>query len=248
MMPFLNLFGVAIAFPPLVLILGFWLGANLAEKNSAKHGIQGDQIFNLIFTGLAAYIIGGRLSYAAQHPAAFSDNLMSIFSRNFGLFDIFGGLVIGLIGMVIYAQRKKLAFWQTLDAITPAFAVVMLALPLANLASGEAFGAVSELPWAIELWGASRHPVQIYEALTAGLILWQIWPGEKQKEKLFGMQFLKFLSYSAAARLLFEGFRGSSLSFSSLNLRIAQLAAWIILAAALWLYHSRKTRNEEKNG
>ncbi len=49
---------------------------------------------------------------------------------------------------------------------------MMLAVPLANLASGDAFGAPSSLPWAIELWGAARHPVQIYEAVAAGLILW----------------------------------------------------------------------------
>ncbi|MEN8240677.1 MAG: prolipoprotein diacylglyceryl transferase family protein [Chloroflexota bacterium] len=248
MLPFLNLFGVAIAFPPLVLILGIWLGANLSEKHAAKHGISGDQIFNLIFTGLAAYIVGGRLSYAAQHPSAFSDNLLSIFSRNFGLFDPLGGFVIGLIAIVIYGQRKKLAAWQTLDAITPALAVVLLALPLANLASGEAFGAVSELPWAIELWGATRHPVQLYEALAAGLILWQIWPGRIQKGETAGLEFLRLLSYSAFARLLFEGFRGSSVAVSSLNLRVAQLAAWLTLAGALWLYHSRKTRPEVKNG
>ena len=248
MLPFINLFGAAIAFPPLIMIIGIWLGASFAEKHAEKQNIAGADIFNLIFSGLAAYVIGGRLSYAAQHPSAFSDNLLNIISRNFGLFDPLGGFVIAILGMVIFSQRKKLTMWPTLDALTPALAVVMLALPLANLASGEAFGAPSSLPWAIELWGLSRHPVQVYEALAAGLILWYLWPGRSEITSITGMIFLKFLILSALARLIFEGWRGNSVVFTSLDLRITQLFAWLFLSGALWVYQKRKSSSEENNG
>jgi prolipoprotein diacylglyceryltransferase len=244
MLPFISIFGAAIAFPPMILVIGIWVGASLAEKHAAKHKISGPLLFNLIFTGLAAYIIGGRLSYALQNPSAFADNLLSLISRNFGLFDPFGGLVVGLIAVYIYAQRKKLLFWSTLDALTPALAVFMLAIPIANLASGEAFGAPSDLPWAIELWGMARHPVQIYEALAAGLILWRVWPGKPQANGVPGVLFTKFVGMSALARLVFEGFRGNSLVFTPLNLRIAQAAAWVVLAAAVWIYQSRRAAEE----
>lgn len=249
MLPFLNLFGVAIAFPPLIVILGLWLGASLAEKHASKHKLAGETLFNMIFTGLAAYIIGGRLSYAVQHPSAFSDNLINLISRNFGLFDVLGGLIVALIAVVIYAQRKKLPLWPTLDGVTPALAVFMLALPLANLASGNAFGAPSELPWAIELWGAARHPVQLYEALGAALILWVVWPGRTQNITFAGSTFLQFTAFSALARLFFEGFRGNSVVFTPLSLRTAQAAAWVVLAAAFWLYHFQreKGQNHELN-
>jgi prolipoprotein diacylglyceryltransferase len=244
MLPFLNIFGAAIAFPPLVLITGIWVGASLAEKHAAKHKISGSQLFNLIFTALAAYIIGGRLSYAIQHPSAFADNLLSVFSRNFGLFDPLGGIAVGLIAGLIYGQRKKLPLWPTLDALTPALALFMLAVPLANLASGEAFGAPSDLPWAIELWGISRHPVQVYEALAAGLILLVIWPGKEKSKTVSGLMFTQFVGMSALARLVFEGLRGNSLVITSLNLRIAQLAAWLLLAIAMWFYQSRRATSE----
>ena len=247
MLPFLNVFGVAIAFPPLILIIGIWLGASLAEKHAARHKLAGETVFNLIFTGLAAYIIGGRLSYAIQHPAAFSDNLLNLFSRNLGLFDPIGGLVVALIAVVIFGQRKNLPVWPTLDAVTPALAVFMLAMPLANLASGEAFGAPSDLPWAIELWGAARHPVQLYEALAAALILWAIWPGRLEKSSFGGSIFLQFAGFSALARLFFEAFRGGSVVFTPLNLRTAQVIAWLVLAAVAWLYHSRRAAQEAKN-
>jgi prolipoprotein diacylglyceryltransferase len=244
MLPFISIFGVAIAFPPLILIIGIWLGASLAEKHAVKHKISGQLLFNLIFTALAAYILGGRLSYALQNPLAFADNLLSLVSRNFGLFDPFGGGVVGLIAAYIYGQRKKLPFWPTLDALTPALAVFLLTIPLANLASGEAFGAPSDLPWAIQLWGMIRHPVQIYEAMAAGLILWRFWPEKTRAKGTPGLLFSKFVGMSALARLVFEGFRGNSLVFTPLNLRIAQVAAWLVLAIALWIYQSRRVAEE----
>jgi prolipoprotein diacylglyceryltransferase len=244
MLPFISIFGVAIAFPPLILITGIWVGASLAEKHAAKHKISGQLLFNLIFTGLAAYLIGGRLSYALQNPSAFADNLLSLISRNFGLFDPMGGIVVGLIASIIYGQRKKLPLWPTLDALTPALALFMLAIPLANLASGNAFGAPSDLPWAIELWGMTRHPVQIYEALAAGLILWSVWPGRPRVKIAQGLIFTKFVGMSTLARLVFEGFRGNSLVITSFNLRIAQVIAWLVLVIAVWVYQSRRAAEE----
>lgn len=233
MMPFLNLFGVAIAFPPLLVLVGVWLGSGLAEKYAGRFKFPSAEVFNLIFYGLAGFVVGGRLGYAAQHPAAFADNLLNLLSRNFGLFDPLSGIAVGLIVLVVYGQRKQLRLWGTLDAITPALAVFMLAVPLANLASGDAFGAPTNLPWGIELWGETRHPVQIYEALAAGLILWLLWPGRVRAGVRAGQYFLQFTAASALARLFFEGLRGSS-PVTVLDIRVVQLAAWVVLAAALW--------------
>jgi phosphatidylglycerol:prolipoprotein diacylglycerol transferase len=232
MLPFLNIFGVALAFPPLVLIAGLWIGAWLSEKHAAKYQIHPEMIYNLLFTALVAYILGGRLGYAAQYPSAFIDDPISLVSRNFGLFDPLSGGVIATVAVFIYGQRKNLKLWPTLDAITPGLAVFMLSVPIANFASGNAFGAPAQLPWAIEMWGIDRHPVQLYEAAAAGLILWLVWPS-RQSNQSPGLYFLQFLAYTAFARLFFEGFRGSS-PITVFNLRQAQLIAWGILALSLW--------------
>lgn len=233
MMPFLNIFGVALAFPPLIVLVGIWLGSSLAEKHAHRFKTNSSEIFNLIFIGLLAFVAGGRLGYAAMHPAAFAEDPLSLLSRNFGLFDPFSGAAVGLIVLLVYGQRKKMKLWDSLDALTPALAIFMLALPLANLASGNAFGAPTGLPWGIQLWGETRHPVQIYEAIGAGLILWAFWPAKVGKRAVPGTYFLQFTAASALARLFFEGFRGSS-PVTVLDLRLYQLAAWFVLAAAFW--------------
>ena len=232
MLPFLNIFGAAIAFPPLVILAGLWFGATLADKHASKDRFAPETIFNLIFTAFAAYIIGVRLGYAAQNPSAFSQDPISLVSRNFGLFDPLSGAAVALIAALIFGQRKQLRLLPTLEALTPAFAVFMLALPLANFASGNAYGAPSQLPWAVELWGLARHPVQLYEAAAAGLIVWLVWPG-KREAPLDGIPFLQFFAYSSLARLLFEAFRGSS-PILFLDLRLAQVIAWTLLAGSLW--------------
>ena len=233
MMPFLNLFGVAIAFPPLLVLVGIWLGSGLSEKFADRFKFPANEVFNLIFYGLLGFVVGGRLGYAAQHPAAFAGSPLNLLSRNFGLFDPLSGVAAGLIVLYVYGQRKKLTLWSTLDALTPAMAVFLLAVPLANLASGDAFGAPTDLPWGIELWGEIRHPVQVYEAFAAGLILWLLWPGKTRQGAAPGVYFLQFAAASALARLFFEGLRGSS-PVTVLDLRVYQLAAWVVLAAALW--------------
>lgn len=238
MLPFLNIFGAAIAFPPLIILLGLWLGAALADKHAPKTRFANEVIFNLIFAAFAAYLIGGRLGYAAQNPSAFSQDPVSLISRNFGLFDPLSGAAVALIAILILGQRKQLKLLPTLDALTPAFAVFMLAFPLANFASGNAYGAPSQLPWAIELWGMARHPVQLYEAAAAGWVLWLVWPG-KQQAPIDGLGFFQFLAYSALARLFFEAFRGSSPTLF-FDLRLAQVVAWGILAASLWALHRLK--------
>lgn len=250
MFPTLNIFGAAMPTAPLIVLIGIWLGSSLAEKHAARHKVNPSHLYNLTFTLLIAYILGGRLSYAAQHPAAFIADPASLVSRNFGLFDPLGGFIIALISGAVYGQRKQLSLRPTLDALTPALAVLMLSIPLANFASGNAFGAPSSLPWAVHLWGLDRHPVQLYEALAAGGILYWLWPSRRPSPTTPGTEFLLFTAASAASRLIFEGLRGSS-PVLFLGLRTWQLAAWFVLAAALfgvYYLHYRQPEKEAKSG
>ena len=104
-----------------------------------------------------------------------------------------------------------MALWPTLDALTPLLAVMAIALGLSHLASGAAFGATTQVPWGIELWGAKRHPSQVYEILAAVAILLILWPGKWGEQEPAGRYFLLFVTLSALAQLILEAFRGDSL-------------------------------------
>ena len=236
MLPILQIGPLAIQTPGLVILIGVWAGLTLAERFAGNHKINPDKIYNLTLAGLIAGVLGARLVYAARYSAAFSADPTSLFSLNPGLLDPLGGIAAGMIAALIYGQRTHLPFWRTGDALTPALAVASIALGLSQLAAGSAFGAQTEVPWGIELWGAKRHPTQIYNTLSAGLILIALWPGRRYLARLSetpGTIFLTFTALSACARLVIEGFRGDSAILPN-GIRVAQIAAWLVLAACLW--------------
>ena len=234
MLPVLQIGPLALQAPGLILLIGLWIGLSLAEKLAAHFESDPAKIYNLVFIALISGIIGARLSYIIQYFEAFRTNLLGIFSLNPGLLDPVGGILSGTALGLIYGKRKNLALLQTLDALSPLMAVMGVAFGLSHLASGDAFGAETILPWGIDIWGATRHPSQIYETILAILILWFIWRRAPNADfQLPGEAFYIFLALSAGSRLFLEAFRGDSSLFPN-GLRIAQIIAWFVLAASLW--------------
>lgn len=239
MLPTLQVGPLAVQTPGLIILVGVWLGLNLAERWAVRHGLRGEQVYNLTFTMLIAGLMGARLAYVVRFPAAFASSPLGLLSPNPSLLDPVGGAAVAVIAGLIYGQRKEMPFWETLDALTPTLAVIGVAIPLANLASGASFGMPSEVGWTIDLWGAKRHPTQIYEAMAGGLILWWVWSRGDGTKLAAGVRFLQWAALSAGARLFLEGFRGDSVVIFN-SLRVAQVTAWVALALVLWgLYHRR---------
>lgn len=227
---FRNLFS-----PPRDLILvvaAIWVGSWLAEKRAGRHGVNPNDLNNLTFYPLLGYVLGGRILFALENLPAFLADPRSLVSLNLDLFDPLGGLAVALVVGLAYGGRKGLSLWPTLDALTPLLAVFAVGLALAHLASGSAFGMETSLPWGMDLWGATRHPSQIYallaSLLTLGLVLFQ------KADSRPGLSFLIFAALTSGWTLFLEAFRGdSTLVFG--GLRLAQALAWSALAAAFFL-------------
>ena len=232
MFPILQIGPLALQTPGLMYLLGLWFGLSLAEKFAPKRGISAEALYHLVFTGLVAGILGARLGYVLQDPDAFLASPLSLVSLNPGLLDPFSGFAAALIASLVYGARNRLEVWNTLDALTPFFAVFMIGAALANIASGAAFGMETSLPWGIDLWGAKRHPTQFYELGGAIIILLTLGPRSKGNAHPAGALFLAFIALTASARLFFEAFRGDSTLILS-GIRAAQVVAWLVLAGAL---------------
>jgi prolipoprotein diacylglyceryltransferase len=230
--------------PPRHLILivaALWIGLALAEKRSERHGVPKETLNNLTFYSLLSYIIGGRVLYALVNFPAFAPSPLSLFSPNPDLFDpVASGLSSLLIGY-IYGKRQNLSFWNTLDSLTPVFASLAIGLHLSHLAAGTAFGSPTDLPWGIELWNATRHPTQMYELIASLIILGLLW--FRKQELSPGLLFLHFIALTAGARLFLEAFHGdSALIFG--GFRLAQVAAWVVLAIVLIVKEPLGQKNE----
>ena len=237
----INLFRSLFA-PPRHLILpvvALWIGLALAEKRAERHGVSGDALNNIIYYSLFGYILGGRLLYALANYSVFLQSPLSLFSLNIDLFDPLAALIAAMLVAFVYGSRQRLPFWPTLDALTPLFAVLATGFSLSHLAAGTAFGSPTDLPWGIELWNATRHPTQIYELIASLLIFAFIWFHKAYSHP--GMLFLTFTVLTAVSRLFLESFRGDSILIFG-GLRLAQVIAWVVLAAVLLAYEQIQTK------
>jgi phosphatidylglycerol:prolipoprotein diacylglycerol transferase len=220
----------------ILLLAALWLGLSLSEKRVERHGISKDALNNIVYYSIIGYIVGGRIIFALVNLSTFMRSPLSIFSVNVDLFDPVGALAIALLVGFIFG---KLPLWPTLDALTPLVAALAIGLSLSHLAAGTAFGEPTNLPWGIDLWNATRHPSQIYELIAALLIFGLIW--FRKTDSPAGSSILLFTAMTAGARLLLEGFRGdSTLLFG--GVRLAQVIAWILLAAALFIGESIRSK------
>jgi len=216
----------------ILIVVAMWIGLTLAEKRTERHNITKEQLNNVLFYSLFGYIIGGRVLFALANFSAFTQSPFSIFSPNPDLFDPSGGFLIAVLISFIYGQRQKLRFWGSLDSFTPIFAALAVGLSLSHLAAGTTFGSVTNLPWGIDLWNATRHPSQIYELIASLLIFGLLWFAKTNPRP--GILFLKFIALTAGTRLFLEAFRGdSTLIFG--EYRLAQIVAWAVLAITFTL-------------
>jgi len=231
---FRNLFS-----PPrhmILLLLATWIGLSLAEKRTERHSVSKDNLNNITYYGLIAFVIGGRVSFVLQNMPAFIKSPLGIISINPDIFDPLGALAAAIIVAFIYGQRRGLLFWNTLDALTPYFAILAIGIELSHLAAGTAFGKETDAAWGINLWNASRHPTQIYEALASLLIFGLVW-FQKQNPRP-GILFLTYTALTAASQLFIQAFRGDSTLILN-GLRQEQIIAWVILAVIFILFEYR---------
>ncbi|MBE0698218.1 MAG: prolipoprotein diacylglyceryl transferase [Anaerolineaceae bacterium] len=238
MLPVINIGPLALPAPQLILLIGFWLGLEISEKQASHFKIDAAKIYNLVLIAMLAGLVGARLAYAIQSPAAFRESPLNLLALRPEMLDGTGGWLAALAAGLIYMRVKKLALWPAFDAVSGLLVVLGVSVGLAHLASGDAFGAPTQLPWAIRLWGAQRHPSQVYETLAALLVGIATWPGRRISRASIqpgreGLRFWAFIALSAAARIFLEAFRGDSILLAD-SLRIAQLVAWVALGFSLW--------------
>jgi prolipoprotein diacylglyceryltransferase len=232
MFPILQLGPLALRLPGLFLLAGVWVSTWLIDREAPRRRLSANVLNNMVLYGLVAGIAGARLWYAGRYLSVYLQDPLGLISLNPSTLAPWEGAVTGLVVSLVYGRRKSLPVWRTLDALTPAIAAFAVAIGLAHLSSGDAFGAPSSVAWAVELWGELRHPSQIYEILVGLLILLLIWR-VRVRPAFPGFAFLAWVGLSAAGRLFLEAFRGDSVIIYG-GLRIAQLVSLAVLLAALW--------------
>jgi prolipoprotein diacylglyceryltransferase len=237
MYPILDVGPLAVQLPGLLLLLGFWLGLSLAGRRAKAAGLSEDMIFSAGMIALLAGLVGARLGYVALRWSAYEGDRWGMLAPTSGALYAPTGLLAGLGAAAFYLSIRRPPLRVLLDALAPGLALTLVFVSLADLSSGAAYGEVCDLPWAIQLWGARRHPTQLYEMSAALLALGALalaWPARNRPWFYDGFFFLLFLLVFGAARLFFDAFRADPWLLPG-GLRAVQALGLGAVLSSLWL-------------
>jgi prolipoprotein diacylglyceryltransferase len=241
MFPIINIGPLAIQAAGLILLLSFFIGSWFAARFSNGLGTNTDVIENSILIGLVAGLLGARIGFLLKNPMVFMDNPLSLVSLTPSMLDASFGVLVGVLSALILAQKKNLPLWPTLDALTTFFLLIFAGIHLADYANGNNFGMPTNLPWGIQLWNATRHPVQLYVLLLAGVLFaWLVMHTRLLKTTGFqrsGVLFSVSLGGMAIITLFSRAFMTEKILLGAFD--FYQTVSFAILIASLGLIYTR---------
>jgi len=157
------------------LAFAWWWGNKQADR---LPGWNRDMWQDLLFWGFMSLIIGGRIGYVLFYQFdQFAANPLYLFNVTGGGMSFHGGLLGVLLCLYIFARKQDMPFMRVGDFVAPLVPVGLGAGRIGNYINGELWGRVSDVPWAMVFQGGgpeARHPSQLYQAFTEGLLLFII--------------------------------------------------------------------------
>jgi phosphatidylglycerol:prolipoprotein diacylglycerol transferase len=162
-------------------------------------------------------VIGARLYHVIDQWGYYSQHPASIIG--FAGLGIYGAVIGGAIGVIIYTKWRKISTLRWLDIIAPGLILAQAIGRWGNFFNQELYGYPTDLPWAIYIDPVHRlpgyeayshfHPLFFYEFIwdLTGFILLMI-IGRKLNNKLFnGDLFLSYVVYYGIGRFILEGLK-----------------------------------------
>lgn len=249
-----------IKFYGLIMAFSMLLGVLLACKLAKKKGIKSDDIFMLALIVLPCAVVGARLYYCIFYDYGYS--FKELFNIRQGGLAIYGGVIGGIIGIIIFALIKK--NWKLIfilcDVVAPCLILGQALGRWGNFFNQEAYGNMitnSNFQWFpfavwIESENAWFQATFFYESLWNAIGLAILLFTYKKSEKT-GTTVAMYLIWYGIGRTWIEGLRSDSLYIGATGIRVSQLLSAILVVVgivilSLNIYKSIKEKKEMENG
>ena len=245
---------------PVLLELGFisirWYGFFLALGISLtiliiirlfkKNNIPVDLVFSLANYLIISGLIGARLGYIFFYrPLFYFNNPKEIIFINHGGLSSHG-MALGIIIMLFFLFKINKINKKTIDLLIIPIPLIAAFIRLGNFFNSELVGRSTSLAWAVkfpnyEAYPIFRHPVQIYELITAlaiFLILYFLYKKYTNKlPVLFITALFVFLYFSS--RFILEFFKEYQIFNSGLTMG-QYLSIPFIIWSIIWLFYLKR--------
>lgn len=171
------------------ILIGWWIAVQASKRLSLWRDdtppLSRDQIEDLLTWVIIGVIAGGRFGYVLFYgQGQFNEDPLQIFRVWDGGMSFHGGFIGVCLAVVICARRYGAALGDVANLLALTATPAILLVRIANFINAELWGRPTDVPWGVIFPGAAaqdcagvavglcaRHPSQLYEALTEGLIL-----------------------------------------------------------------------------
>ncbi len=215
----------------------------MAGRAAKRYNLNQEQVYNTAMWGILAGIIGARLVHVVDNWGIYADEPMQIFAVWQGGIGLWGGILGGWIGGLIYGFFAKAPIGKLMDIAAAPVLVAQTIGRVGDIINGEHWARALDLPWG---WfftdpdsparsGAERflgdperaaHPAVIYEMIANIAILGVIFV-LRDRLRPAGSLFMVYLALYAIARFCIQFIRLDDVKFW--GLQEAHLIAIIVL-------------------
>jgi phosphatidylglycerol:prolipoprotein diacylglycerol transferase len=206
------------------------------------------QFFDLAIGALISMVVGGRLGHVLLYGTSGILDVLYIWEGGMS----FHGAFIGSCIYGIYKSKQlKIPFLYLADVFAAGTPVGLFLGRIANFINNELVGRPTDVSWAMIFPGdtIARHPSQLYEAFTEGLLLLLILNlfhrSKKIREKQ-GVLFCIFITFYGLFRSVCELFREPDFTFGLLTsgqiYSLPMILTGLVLGGILW---TRKTHSSK---
>lgn len=187
-----EILGLAIRSYGLFMLLGVVGGVGLAAWRAKLMGLDPEIIFSLAMVLFVTGIIGARLVYVVQYwntqfaPTssaleedmwkAIGQALLKVVNIPGGGLVVYGSLIGGLLGLLIFCRVWELSPLAVADLIAPSFMIGLCLGRIGCLMNGCCYGGLCDQPWAIQfpMKEAARHSAPLSPPYSHQLAVGQL--------------------------------------------------------------------------
>lgn len=270
-----------------LVVCAILIGVIVARSEAKQRHENPNHVWDLLMWCLILGIMGARLYHILSSPVGASRDFNYYFIEQpfaiitmFGIpiafptalfiweggIGIFGALLGGIVGVMIYTHRQRLNLSRWLDIVAPATLLAQAIGRWGNFFNQELYGPPTNLPWGITITNVNQrlspyndltsypldttfHPVFLYESFWSllGFVL-LLWISRKYRSFLReGDIFALYLVWYPSGRLLLESLRPDA--WMVRGIPVAQIVSIIFIAVGLGLFyqHHRSSMNNPPN-
>lgn len=241
--------GINIHWYGIIIAAAVLLAVGLAVLESKRRGYRSEMVMDFMLIAIPLGIIFARLYYVVFSPDYIEYNsIVDVIAVWNGGLAIYGAIIGGVIGAVIFSKWRKVPMGELLDIAAPSIVIAQAIGRWGNFINQEAHGqkildaAWQWFPAAVNIRGEWYMATFFYESLWnvlvfAGLLLL------RKKIKVRGGIFALYLSLYGLGRFFIEALRTDSLFVGTL--RVSQLLSAVLVVAGV-LYIVLMTRKKKE--